>query len=162
MEERKHILDYGAQVLMIWGFAMLCMLLFICLFGEAGKEISNLFTLGREGISVAVMLEFLLLSIVIVGLRYFFFTDRFLKKPTVMIRTFGMIFSILIVISGFIFLFGWFPVTMWQPWVMFFLCFLICFIGSMLVSTWKNSQENKKLEAGLARLKAQWEEENES
>lgn len=162
MEERKGFLDYAAQVLLIFGFSMVCMLVFVSLFGESAKEISQLFTLGREGVSVKVMLEFLLLSVIIVALRYFFFTDQFLKKMTVLFRTIWMVFTILMVISLFIAIFDWFPVTMWQPWVMFLVCFFVCFGCSVAVTVLKTKQENKRLAEGLARLKQQWEEEHES
>lgn len=155
MEERKNILDYGAQVMCIFGFTMLCMMVFACLFGEAAKGISAFFALGSEGITVQVMAEFLLLAVLIVFLRYFFFTDRFLKKMPVLARTVLMVLSILVVMSGFIFLFDWFPVNMWQPWVMFLLSFFICFGGSVGISVWKARLDNKKLQEGLRRLQEQ-------
>lgn len=161
MEERKNILDYAEQVLEIFGFTMICMVVFALLFGEAAKEFSSFFALGRTGVTVSVMLEFLLLAVVIVFLRYFFFTDRFLKKMSVLLRSVLMVLSILGIMSGFIVLFGWFPVHMWQPWVMFLLCFLICFGGSVAISVWRTRLENKKLEAGLTRLKERWEEKDE-
>lgn len=155
MEERKSMLDYGAQVLCIFGFTMLCMMIFACLFGETAKGVSSFFALGSTGVTVGVMAEFLLLAILIVFLRYFFFTDRFLKKMPVLARTVLMVLSILVVMSGFIFLFDWFPVNMWEPWVMFLLSFCICFGGSVGISVWKTRLENKKLQKGLERLKEQ-------
>lgn len=161
MEERKGFLGYATQVLVIMGFSMICMMVLTILFGEDAKEISALFSLGGTGISIAVMAEYLVLSILIVGLRYFFFTDRFLKKASVLTRTVLMVSTILVLVSIFIAVFKWFPVAMWQPWVMFLLCFLICFGCSLAISVIKTRQDNKKLEEGLARMKEQWEEEYE-
>lgn len=157
MEERKNILEYGAQVLCIFGFTMLCMMVFVSLFGESARELSPFFVLGKKGISLAVMGEFLLLSVVIVLLQALFFTDWWIRKMPVLGRTVLMVLSILVVMSVFIILFDWFPVRMWQPWVMFLLCFLLCFGGSVTVSVLKTRLENKKLQEGLKRLKQEKE-----
>lgn len=157
MEERKNILEYGAQVLCIFGFTMLCMMVFVSLFGESARELSPFFALGEKGISLAVMGEFLLLSMVIVLLQALFLTDRWIRKMPVLGRTVLMVLSILAVMCGFILVFGWFPIRMWQPWVMFLLCFLLCFGGSVTVSVWKTRLENKKLQEGLQRLKQEKE-----
>lgn len=157
MEERKNILDYGAQVLCIFGFTMVCMMVFVGLFGESARGLSAFFVLGKEGISLAVMGEFLLLSSLIVLLQELFFTDRILRKMPVLGRTVLMVLSILALMCVFILLFDWFPVGMWQPWVMFLLCFLLCFGGSVTVSVWKTRLENKKLQEGLKRLKQEKE-----
>ncbi len=161
MEERKGILDYAVQVLATMGFSMICMMILTVLFGKDAQDISQLFALGNQGVSVAVMAEYLLVSVLVVFLRYFFFTDQFLKKMLPITRTILMVFSILVIICIFIAVFKWFPIDMWQPWVMFFLFFMVCFGCSMGISVLKTRQDNKRLEEGLARMKEQWEEEHE-
>lgn len=156
-EERKGLLDYGAQVLCIFGFSTLCMLIFTALFGESAREVSSFFVLGREGIPLAVLGEFLLLAVIIVFLQFLFFTDCCFRKMPVIGRTVLMLLSILAVMSGFIAAFDWFPVRMWQPWVMFLLCFLLCFGGSLGISVAKTRLENRRLQEGLERLRGQEE-----
>lgn len=69
-----------------------------------------------------------------------------------------MFLSIIAVIAFFIFRFDWFPVMMWQPWVMFFVCFGICAGVSVALSVLKEKSENRKMQEALERLK---EGENE-
>ena len=42
---------------------------------------------------------------------------------------------------------------MWQPWVMFLLCFGVCFTISTVLSVAKEKAETRKMEEALERLK---------
>ena len=59
MEERKTVFDYMGQILMIFGFTILMLLVFSLLFGESAKGYSDLFSFGKEGIGVDTMIQFL-------------------------------------------------------------------------------------------------------
>ena len=72
MEERKTVFDYMGQILMIFGFTILMLLVFSLLFGESAKGYSDLFSFGKEGIGVDTMIQFLLASIATVTLRMLF------------------------------------------------------------------------------------------
>lgn len=157
MEEKKTIFDYIGHVFCCFGFAMICMAVFTVLFGESAKEISTMFALSNKGIPVEIMAQYLVLSALIVFARFFFFTDTFLKKGTIALRTIGMLLVVVSLIASFIYAFDWFPVHMWQPWVMFFICFFICFGISLAVTILKERIENKKMEEGLKKLQKQWE-----
>ncbi|MCM1388501.1 MAG: hypothetical protein NC231_14320 [Bacillus sp. (in: Bacteria)] len=159
MEERKTIFDYIGQILMIFGVTVCILNVFCVLFGEGAKEYSTIFALGKEGLAVSTMMQFLLVSVCTAALRFFFFTDTFIKKMTVPLRTVCMVTAEVAVIAVFIVSFGWFPVDMWQPWAMFILCFGICFIVSAAVTVIKTRLENQAMEKALARLKRR-EEEN--
>lgn len=164
MEKRKSILDYLAQILFIFGFTMVCMMCLAFLFGESAKEYSVFFAFGKEGISTKIMAQFLLLSVLVVLWQILYEKQRFMKFIPTFLRGGVMVLAVLITTSLFIILFQWFPIFMWQPWAMFFICFFVCVIGSMLISITKTNIENRKLEEGLSKLKEQWkkEEENES
>lgn len=163
MEEKKTIFDYVGQVFLCFGFTMLCITLLTIACGEEAKEISTMFALGGKGIPLEIMVQFFALSALIVAARYIFFTDFLLKKASIAVRTVGMLLTIIIMIVCFIFRFGWFPVNMWQPWVMFLACFGISFGISLFVTILKERMENRKMEEGLNRLRKQWEaEENNS
>lgn len=153
MKRENTIYDFVGQVFMIFGFTIACMNVFCILFGESAKEFSSMYALGGQGLTVATMMQLLILSVLIVALRYFFFTDLVLKKASTCARTLGMFTAIICVIVNFVFGFGWFPVDMWQPWVMFILCFIICAGSSAIVSVFKERTENRKLEEALERLK---------
>lgn len=152
MEEKKTFFDYLAQVMVVFGFAMLMMNLFCLAFGASAKGFSALFALGDKGIPVKIAFQFLGISALLTGLRFVFFTDTLIKKMSIQARTACMLGLTVLVISGCIILFGWFPVNMWQPWAMFLLCFGLSFLGSCLVVTVKEKAENKRMEEALRRL----------
>ena len=153
MEEKKTIFDYLAQVMIIFGFAVLILNIFCLAFGDSAKDISTIFALGTQGIPASVCFQFLCVSVLLTGARYVFFTDMVIKKMPVWLRTVCMMTFAIILIAVFILLFRWFPADMWQPWLMFFLCFGVCFVGSCLFVTFKEKVENRRMEEVLRRLK---------
>ena len=161
MEEKKTIFDYLAQVMIIFGFAMLVLNIFCLVFGNAAKDISAIFKLGDQGIPVEIAVQFLCISALITGGRFMFFTDVIIQKMPIWLRTICMLTFVVIIIAAFIIIFNWFPVNMWQPWAMFFVCFGLSFLGSFLVVLVKEKVENKRMEEALRRLKEKEGNENE-
>lgn len=157
MEEKKTIFDYIAKAFMVFGFTMAVLWVFCLIFGESAREFSDMFALGSKGLPADIMGQFLVLSFLIVGLRFLFFTDAVIKRMSVPARAFCMVASVLIVIVIFICVFGWFPVHMWEPWAMFFVCFSVCFIISMAVSCFKEKMENRMMAEALEREKKKLE-----
>lgn len=157
MEKRKTIFDYLAQILMIFGFAMLMLNIFCLAFGESARGFSAMFELGGRGVPTGIAFEFLCISAIVTGLRFVFFTDTLIKQMPLWARTVCMLTAVILVIVVFIIAFGWFPANMWQPWTMFFLCFGISFVGSWLVTTIREKQENRRMEEALQKLKKQEE-----
>lgn len=153
MDKKKNILDYLAQVMIVFGFTMLVMNILCLGYGDSAKDFSSMFELGSQGIPVKTAFQFLCVSLLVIGLRIIFFTDMLIKKMTIWLRTICMLVSVVIVIAVFITMFHWFPVDMWQPWVMFFVCFGISFLGSYFVMTIKEKAENRRMEEALQRLK---------
>lgn len=70
-----------------------------------------------------------------------------------------MMVAIIVIIAVFTAVFDWFPMTMWQPWAVFFFCFVLCAGGTFGIMFFKVKVENKKMEDGLEFMKHQWEEE---
>lgn len=153
MDKKKSILDYLAQVMIVFGFAMLVMNIFCLACGDSAKDFSRMFELGSQGVPVKTVFQFLCVSVLIIGLRIVFFTDMLIKKMPIWLRTVCMLVSVVIVIASFIIAFHWFPIDMWQPWVMFFACFGISFLGSYFAMTIKEKVENRQMEEALQRLK---------
>lgn len=158
MEEKKTIFDYIGQVFLTFGITIGILNIFCLLFGDTAKEISTIFSLGSEGLSVRTTFQFFLVSLCIVIAKFIFFTDVFIKKMSIAMRTVCMVSTVLIVLAVFIRICGWFPVNMWQPWLMFFLCFGISFAISMGVTIFKERIENRKMEEALDRLKREAQE----
>ena len=153
MEEKKTIFDYLAQVMIIFGFAMFTLNIFCLVFGNAAKDFSAIFGIGDLGIPTKITLQFLCISALITGVRFVFFTDAIIQKMPIWMRTICMLTFIVIIVAVFIIRFNWFPVNMWQPWAMFFVCFGLSFLGSCFVVTVKEKAENKRMEEALQRLK---------
>ncbi len=158
MEEKKTIFDYLGQVFLIFGITMAVMILLCVFFGEEAKGLSTMFAFGNRGLPVKTMGQFLAVAAAIVGLRFLFFTDVLLKTMPVLLRTVLMLISVVAVIGAAAYFFGWFPIDMWQAWLMFFVCFGISFAGSVLVMIWKEKLENRRMEEGLKRFKDELED----
>lgn len=62
----------------------------------------------------------------------------------------------------FVVVFDWFPVDMWEPWVMFSLSFGLCFCISVGITVLKEKLENQKMEAALERVKKEGEQNGNS
>ena len=72
MEEQKTIFDYLGQVMITFGFSVAVMNVLCLLVGEEAREVSTIYSLGKEGLSVATMLQFLVVAVCITGLRVLF------------------------------------------------------------------------------------------
>jgi len=155
MEKRKTIFDYLSQILMIFGFAMLTMNIFCLVFGDSARNFSTMFALGDQGIPTEIAFQFLCVSALVTGLRFVFFTDTLIKQMPLWLRTICMLTALILVIAVFITAFSWFPVNMWQPWAMFFLCFAISFLCSWLITIIRERHENRRMEEALRKLKGQ-------
>lgn len=155
MEEKKTIFDYVTMTFSIFGFSIAWLNFFSFLFGEEAKEISSMFSLGSNGLSIATMMQFLGVAVITTFIRYIFFTDIIIKKMPIVGRTACMVLSEISTIVVFVLCFDWFPTDMWLPWVMFIMCFGLCFVVSTIVTMWKEKMENRKMEEALAKLKKQ-------
>lgn len=153
MEEKRSLIDYLAQVMITFGVSMLLLNILCIIFGESAQEISAIFGLGSQGIPVAIVFQYLIISVLIVALRILFFTDCLIKRMPMLTRLVCMLISVVAVIVAFIIMFDWFPVDHWRPWIMFLISFGVSFLVSCLVMKWKEKSENRKLEEGLRRLK---------
>lgn len=157
MEERKTIFDYLGQVMVTFGFSVFVMSVLCLLVGEEAQSVSTIYSLGKEGISVETMMQFLGVSVCITGFRYLFFTDRVIKWMSVTMRTVCMLSATIVVIVLCTVLFGWFPVGQWQAWASFLVTFALCFGGSLAVTQLKEKSENRKMEEALRKIKEKTE-----
>lgn len=158
MEERKTIFQYLNQVFCIFGITMLILSLFSVIFGEDAREFSTMFALGKEGIPVKTMVQFFLVSVLLVGYRVLFFAEGIIQNMTHPARTACMLCAALVTTAGFVYFCGWFPFFMWKAWLGFFICFGICFVVSLSIMRWQEKMENRKMEEGLKRIKEKLED----
>ncbi|MBQ4283602.1 MAG: DUF3021 family protein [Lachnospira sp.] len=145
--------DYLAQVFMVFGIAMMCLVVFSVVFGDAAKGYSTMFTLGKEGVSIETIVQYFLLIVVIITLRFLFFTDALIKKMSLTLRTVLMFTMTIVAIAAFIIMFGWFPATEWFAWVMFIVCFAVSAGISTFISALKEKADTQKMQQALERMK---------
>lgn len=155
MDKKTGILDFLSQVFMIYGIAVLILNIFCLIFGEASKEMSTIFSLGRSGLQISTMMQFLLAVSLIVLLRFFIMTDLIIKRMPIAARIVIMFAGALGITFIFIFAFGWFPVGEPMAWIMFFVSFALSCIISTAISVLAEKQENKKLEEALKKYRGE-------
>lgn len=159
MEEKKTVFTYLANAFMIFGVTVLILSVLTVLCGEEAREVSSIFALGGAGITVATILQFFLTSVLTAMINMVFFSDGLIRKVPLWCRTVCMLLAEVIMVVIFVAVFGWFPMDMWEPWVMFFLSFLVCFGVSVGVTVLKEKMENRKMEEALERMKRKGEQD---
>ena len=155
MEEKRTIFDYCGHVFITFGFSILVLSIFCSIVGEEAREVSSLYSLGKEGLSVTTILQFLGVSVCITAFRTLFFTDGVIKRMSVTMRTVCMLLCVIVMIIVCAAVFGWFPIDMWQAWMGFAVSFGICFVGSFVLALLKERTQNSRMEEALSRLKEQ-------
>lgn len=153
MIKKNSIFDYAVHTMVIWGISILSICLFSVLFGENAREKSTLFQLGSRGISLETLMQFLVLAIVITGVRWLFFTDILFKRLTVLFRSIWMLTCVIMSVGVLSAIWQWFPVNQVLPWVMFIACFLVCACISVIVFVLKERSDNRRMQDALERLK---------
>ena len=153
--EKKTIFYYLQHVMIVYGVAVVSQVLFCTLFGEDARGYSSMFALGSEGIPVTLLAELLVLAVMITVLRWIFFTDTLIKRCSITVRTVLMFLGVILVVGAEAVLFHWFPVDQVKPWCMFLLCFLVCAVASVGITTLMEKSENKKMQDALERMKGE-------
>ena len=153
MERKYTIYDFFSQVFFIFGITIACLSVFVLCFGADAKNKSTIFSMGREGLSIVTMGQYFLMSFLLVLIRVVLFTDIIIKNWSVLKRTIGMFVLIILLIGGFAYGCGWFPVNELLSWVMFLICFLVCATASIILSSLKEKKENEKLQEALEKMK---------
>lgn len=153
MEKRYTIFDLLGQTIFIFGITVICLSIFVVLFGAQAGDVSTIFLLEDKGLSVATLGQFLLMSALITVLRFVFFTDYIIKGWPLFLRTICMFVLVVIMIAVFAAVCGWFPVKEAKSWIMFFVSFFICCSVSVTLSVWKERKENEQLQEALERMK---------
>ena len=119
MEEKKNIFDYIRQLFAIYGVMVLIFVLFNLIVGDEAKSISTLFTLGSQGLLSSTLLQLLLMAAIITAAQNIFLTDILIKDLALIIRNILFFVIILIAITAFVIIFGWFPIDNAAAWIGF-------------------------------------------
>lgn len=161
MEKRKDIFDFASTAALIFGFTIIWLIIVCVLTGEMAVGYSSIFSLGSTGFSIATLLQFLLVSVLISMWKFLFFTDLIIINASMTVRTIGMFSAVVLTIAICVCAFDWFPVTEPLPWIMFFVCFGISAAVSTGLSSVKEKRENEKMEEALQKMKDKFYEERQ-
>lgn len=162
MKEKKSFFDYLIHAFTIFGVTILILAVLSGLCGEEAEEVSTIFALGGRGIPTVTVFQFFLTSVLTSVLNGLFFSDKLMKRMPIWGRTVGMLITEVLMIVIFVAAFGWFPMDMWEPWLMFFVTFLVCFGVSVAVTALRERAENRKMELALNKMKEKGERINEN
>lgn len=153
MDKKKLLIQYIEEVFMIFGIMIMLMNLLCLIFGESAKGISQLFIFGNKGLSISIMIQFFCIALISVVLDYIFMTDKLIKHMSLLLRIICMMSFFLVIIVSFIILFDWFPINMWEPWLLFGVSFGISFVVGCVINVRKERLENEKMARALEELK---------
>lgn len=134
MKKKNTIFDFLGQVFLVFGVTIAILLVLCFIVSDNAKEMSSMFRLGSSGLSAPTLIQFFAVSILITGAKFFYFNDHIFKKASITTRTSLMLLTDISITAAFIYLFEWFPIDMWMPWLMFLICFGTCFLVSVLVT----------------------------
>lgn len=147
---RKHFLSMTAEVFTL-------SLVFVSLFNfalsgerEELRQVSELFALCGEGISFSALGQLLVLSMTISALRCLWFSPRFFNNMLMLNRITLMLVSVLLAAGICSVIFGWFPLSMWQAWVGFFVSFSLGTGVSFAAMLIRSRSESRKYQRNLS------------
>lgn len=152
-EDKISIYNFISRVLVIF-----CVMVFFQTFvgyliGDEVKIYSTMYQLGSKGIPYETLLQYFLSAIITTCLNIFFFSDKILVNITAFWRTVIMLIIQLIIIVGFIYCFGWFPVDNLVAWGTFLFIFAGSVVISLLVMELKSRSDSKKYDNLLKEYK---------
>lgn len=157
MKRKDDVFRYLGQILTIFGFSVVFLSIISFFAGESAKDISTMFALGNQGLSLPTLAQFFMLSVLITTLQFILFSDGLICRIPLAVRTFLMFFLIILLVALFVWMFGWFPVDMLEAWGYFFIFFAACSLVSTYIMVIKTDRENKQMEEALKKLKEEKE-----
>ena len=153
MEDRKTIFNYISQMFSIYGVMIVIFVVINLIIGDNAGSVSTLFSLGKTGLSTATLLELFLLTLIVTAAQSIFLTDVVIKNMALIVRNILFFATILVAITVFASVFGWFPLTDPTAWIGFIVSFAVCAAVSAFLMRLEENAENKKMQEALNRLK---------
>lgn len=155
MERSKTIFNYIGQLFATYGIIVTIFIAFTYLIGDNAKNMSSLYRLGSQGLSLATLIQLLALACIITFAQILLLTDHWIKSMYMVLRNIIFFVTICVAIGGFAVIFEWFPVSNIMAWVAFVISYIVCTGISVFISKLRENAENKKMEQALDKLKKQ-------
>lgn len=153
MEQNKTIFNYIEQLFATYGIIVTIFIVFTSMVGENAKNISSLYRLGSQGLSLATLVQLLALACMITFAQVLFLTDQWIKSMNMILRNIMFFSTICVAIGVFAAIFVWFPINSIRAWVAFAISFTICTVISVFISKLQENAENKKMKQALDKFK---------
>ena len=153
MEDRKNIFDYIKQLFTSFGIVVLLFIIINLIIGDEAGSVSSLFAIGSTGLSTATLLQLLFLVLIITVAQNIFLSDLVIKNMSLVVRNILFFATIMVAITVFAVIFGWFPLNNIAAWIGFIVSFAVCTVISSVLMRIEENAENKKMQDALNRLK---------
>ena len=148
MEDSRDVYKFFKELFTLYGIVVV-MIMFITVIvtsiSDEVAEVSTMFRLGSEGLSMATLVQLLGMTFLISVYRLIFMTDAcnikmsFIKR---MVVFFSLAFITAVVFS---IIFKWFPINSITSWI----GFVVCYIVAVYKSTAITKRENQKMQEAL-------------
>ena len=152
MDEKRTVFNYIGQMFSIYGVMIVIFIVINIFIGNEAGSVSTLFSLGSAGLSTATLLELFLLVLIVTAAQNIFLTDILIKSMALIVRNILFFATILIAITAFAAVFGWFPLDNVAAWIGFIVSFTLCAAVSAFLMRLEENAENKKMQEALKRL----------
>lgn len=158
-EKIKYLSWLIKEIMASFGGGIVSLGLMSYLMGDMAAEISPVFSLGKNGIPLNIVAQFLLLAVFSVIVKDVFMTDRWIKNMSVFLRK--TLYFLVIILGVFIMsrLFKWFPADAGRAWIAFGIFFSVSMVIITILTRTKEITENNKLQEALEEFKKRKKEE---
>ena len=158
-EKMKYLNWLVKEILASLGTGVVTLGVMSCLMGDIGEKVSPIFSLGKAGISIDTLAQFLLLAVFAVIVKDVFMTDRWIKNMSVFLRK--SLYFFVIVLGVFVMsrLFKWFPADAARAWICFGIFFSVAMVFITILTRTKEITENNKLQEALEEFQKRKKEE---
>ncbi len=149
MEEKKTIFNYIGQAFATFGIIVTLFIAFSLIIGESSGEYSTLFVLGKEGLTIATLLQLLILSVLLTVSQTAFLTDVWIRSMSASLRNILFFTSVMAAVIVMVIVCRWFPLDDWKAWAGFIVSFALCTVIGVLVSRMRERAENARMQEAL-------------
>ena len=158
-EKMKYLSWLIKEIIASFGTGVVTLGVMNCLMGDIGEKVSPIFSLGKAGISIDTLAQFLLLAVFSVVVKDVFMTDRWIKNMSVFLRK--SLYFFVIVLGVFVMsrLFKWFPADAARAWIAFGIFFSVAMVFITILTRTKEITENNKLQEALEEFQKRKKEE---
>ena len=160
MKEKLKYLNWLIKEIMAsFGGGIVTLALMSYLLGDGVAEISPIFGLGKSGIPLEIVAQFLLLAVFSVIVKDVFMTDRWIKNMSVFLRK--TLYFLVVILGVFIMsrLFKWFTADADRAWIFFGAFFAVAMVIMTILTRTKEISENNKLQEALEEFKKKKKDE---